>query len=104
MSDILEGSDHFKHEELCNYDNGSDINIYKSEESINSAINSENEESEEELRCAARVKRPTLEYQGDWQWGKVDNSYCPSKIQFSEISGPTQSVRSALKGFQIIFS
>jgi hypothetical protein len=100
---IWEVLDHCDHEELCNYDNGRDTNIYKSEESINSGINLENEESEEELMCAARVQRPTLEYQGDWQWGKVDSSYRPSKIRFSEISSPIQPVRSASKAFKLYF-
>jgi hypothetical protein len=65
-------------------------------------INSENYETEEFVGDA-RVKRPRQEDQGDWQWKKVDDSYSPSKIQFSEISGPIQSIKCALEAFKLYF-
>jgi hypothetical protein len=45
--------------------------IFLNLRSVNSAINSENEEREEKLMSDATVKRPRLEYQGDWQWDKL---------------------------------
>jgi hypothetical protein len=103
-SDVLEVLEHSSDEEVCNYDSGSDADISKSEERVTSAVKSENEGTEEESVCeTARVKRPRLEGQGDWQWEKVDQSYFPSKIPFSEISGRVHFVRSASEAFKLYF-
>lgn len=42
-----------------------------------------------------------MEYQSDWQWENVYESYCLTEILFSEISGPVQSVRSAFKALKL---
>jgi hypothetical protein len=42
-----------------------------------------------------------LEFYSDWQWEVFHESYCHSKIIFSEISGLVHSVRSALKAFEL---
>jgi hypothetical protein len=44
-----------------------------------------------------------LEQQCAWQWEKVDGSYHPSKIQFSENSGPAKSVSSAEGAVKLYF-
>jgi hypothetical protein len=64
-------------------------------------IHSENGEIKKELVSDARVKRPRLEYQGDWQWDK-DDSYYRSKIQFSDIISPIVCQK-CIRGFQGIF-
>jgi hypothetical protein len=66
-SDILKDLEHSSDEEVCNYDRGNDADIWESEESVTSAINSEDEGTEEVVSESARVKRPRLEDQGDWQ-------------------------------------
>jgi hypothetical protein len=103
-SDILAFLERSSDEECSNNDSGSEVDISDSEESVTSAINSEDEGTEEESASASvGVKRSRLENQCDWQWEKVDESYFPSKIQFSEISGPVQSVRSASEAFKLYF-
>jgi hypothetical protein len=103
-NDILEVLEHSSDEEVCNYDRGCDVDIFESEESVTSAINSEDKGTEEEsVSESARMKRPRLEKQGEWQWGKVSQSYSPRKIPFSEISGPVQCVRSASEAFKLYF-
>jgi hypothetical protein len=62
---ILEVLKQSSDEEVCNYDNGSDIDIFESKESIATVINSENDEIEEVVG-AATVKKPKLEDQDNW--------------------------------------
>jgi hypothetical protein len=49
MSDILQVLEDSSDEEVCNYDSGSDIDISEFEESVSSMMNSENDESKQEL-------------------------------------------------------
>jgi hypothetical protein len=79
-----------------------EVDISESEESVSSVMNSKIKETEEALGDA-RAKRPRLEKQSDWQWEKVDDSKCSSKIQFSENSGPIKSVRSESEAFKLYF-
>jgi hypothetical protein len=65
-------------------------------------INPEIQENEE-FMGNPRAKRPRHEDLGNWQWKKVEDSYCPSKIQFSEISSPIHSVKCALEALKLYF-
>jgi hypothetical protein len=80
----------FWNNDVGNYDSGSDLDISESEECLFS----------DKLRKCAKW-RP-LEDLGDRQWGKVDESYCRSKIQFSEISDLVVS-QHYIEGFQVTF-
>jgi hypothetical protein len=62
--------------------------IFLNLESITPAMNSENEDTEEESVTDARAVRPRLEDQGEWHWEKVYESYCHIKIPFSETIAP----------------
>jgi hypothetical protein len=73
--------------------------IFMNLNSVYSAIHSENLTNEDQLVSCAWLKRPRLEDQCEGQWGNV-KSYCPSKIPFSEISGPVPSVRNVLEAFK----
>jgi hypothetical protein len=89
--------------DMLQYNCGSESEAVDSEsdESVSSELNSKNEETEEELVRDARTKRPRLQQQSNMQWENVDDSYCPSKIQFSKNSGPIKSVRSASEAFNL---
>jgi hypothetical protein len=71
---------------------------------VTCAVNSEEEGTEEDVMSeSARVKWPRLDDQGDWQWKKVDQSYFPRKIPFSEINDPRTVYQKCIGGFQVIF-
>jgi hypothetical protein len=52
----------------------------------------DNEEVEEETLGDARMKRPRLEEQWDWQHEEVASLYRPTKTQFPKNGGPIKSV------------
>jgi hypothetical protein len=57
-------------------------------ESVTPAMNSENEETEEESVKDERAVRSKLEDQDEWHWKKVYESYRLIKIPFSETMAP----------------
>jgi hypothetical protein len=53
-------------------------------------INPDIQETEEFIGNA-RAKRPREEALGNLQWKRVEDSQCPSKIHFSDISSPIKA-------------